>query len=247
MGLRTYSQADDQVEIVVACDPAVRAANPIGADGADPLERYAETLDLDSIVVPPDATRITLRVLRERDFNLGPKRAGRLPLRGQMLALRRDRSMRGLARTSTASIDDLVDASVAFVEGLSDADYEALTAFEAWTARTHVEAARLGVVSISDWPDLAPSGAGYPIEDVLEDVERAGISPATFAEQIAHAVGGLCTLGKALRRSSTSPSGDTTSGRAPGRASEGAAPQPATSSTATPSGDSSPASTVASA
>ena len=246
MGLKIHSRAADPVDIVVPCDPAVRAANPIGADGEDPLERYAETLDLDTIVVPPDATRITIRVLREAETRLAQKRTGRMPERGRLIAVRQGHAVAEAYRLAAAghaeASDAAIEAGVAYTESLSDADHAAHGAYEAWIARSHIEAARLGVLSISDWPDLAPGPDGYPIERVLDEVELGGISAATFVSQIASAIDGVSTLGKARRRSSTTPSGATTSGPTPGPASGADEAATDDASTATHCGPSTPSS-----
>lgn len=58
----------DYVELPLACDPSVQAANPAPPGGLSPLVRYLETSDADGVTVPEDASIATVRALSRQEL-----------------------------------------------------------------------------------------------------------------------------------------------------------------------------------
>lgn len=183
------STTTEQSTLVLACDPAIVAANPApdgyyeavvrhieraqaardaGLDPPDAegipeyaLDLYAETHDPGCIVVPDDAARFTIRPLSARD-----------------LALAKARSLASVAPADRAAFGGLVEAE---------------------------ELCAMGLVHMDGLPDVAPVAGRYPT-DALWRIRRP--APAEVIMEIARHIRGISNLPKAVRAPSRgSPGG----------------------------------------
>lgn len=235
MAFIVLPRAGTTVEFLLTCDPSVAAANPRTADGVDPCAVYRITGDeADLTRVPSDSTRVTVRVLREAEIEAAARRAGRCSERGRAI----------YRRVSVEIVESFAGGSqgrtaAEIVDEMTDDEYRWYSDFEAWLGRRNLAIVEASLVLVSQWPDLGAANGSFPVDALVARLEECSISPRVVLEEIAERALGVSTLGKALTRPSPSRSGGTTTGQAPGRASEGSEAQTAAGLTAEISGESS--------
>lgn len=81
MALPIATSTTSEVDLVLACDPSLRRANPQRPDGTSPLAFYGETSDASHLVIPDDATVVTVHALDLAELRRIDEQAFRLPNR----------------------------------------------------------------------------------------------------------------------------------------------------------------------
>jgi hypothetical protein len=140
--------ASEPVEVVLACDPSVQAAND-----AEALDAYLGGGDPSAIDVPDDATRFTVKPLTDAEMGACKRDAGRPSVLGERL----------LSELREA------DDSAAEAEKLSDEEFAAVQRHAAWNDAFRVAVVSRGLVS---WGD----GAGVShLDDITPGALRGAV------------------------------------------------------------------------
>lgn len=169
------------IEVVLACDPSVAAANA-GNPSALMAYRYTDS-DPAQLDIPDDATLVRVRPLSKVERDNSAVKAGRMPQRGAQLY------QEALQAASAAHAEAIqaanlsgVGAEGAFsvysetlanrVDALPDADARSVMQFRAWDARRCAEVVRMGVLAVvrgvdeSGVEDCIIAGPnGFPVEE----------------------------------------------------------------------------------
>ncbi len=211
MALVFFPSAGTRVEIVCVSDPSIREANPPLCEASPPcvdgldkikrpcehhaLARYERDGDIAVLVVPLDASRLTIAPLTAPALSAVMESAGALARPARLAQQRREAG------------DTL--------EQVEDAYPEAAAAVSAWNFRYYHALARFGLRAVSDWPDVVPVLRGKLEAFPEEHLNR--LLPATIAEvgQRVERISRLTPEGKAP---SASRSGGRSKARAPSRA-----------------------------
>jgi len=224
MGLpfRVRSEVEP-VALPLACDPSVAAAN---AHQEELLDKLREGELDDDLVVPADATLVTVRSLDRRTIDRVEREAGRISHLGQRVAHRLgEATAQARAAADEAGADDEAAneaadlAAARALDALTDEEHDAWQRQLAWTIRRQVLLVRYGVVRMTggDLDGYQPDAQGrYPAE-VVDAV--ADTLPAAIGEIAGHitrlsllsAAGKARSGGPAGRDTSTPPGGPATS------------------------------------
>ena len=183
MALTFRASTDAHAEIVLSCDESVAAANDKGT-----LEAYRASGDDSRLVIPDDATRVTIRPLSTRDFTVLASR-GRIP-QGVL-------PPQGIQADPDAVDGQAVGAQIlAYVSTLPE-DEQALRAEElALYGYDHCEGVcALGVVSISDLAGVGQSQMPGRVREYPREVLET--LPKDALEEIAAHILRVSQLGKA--------------------------------------------------
>ncbi|MBL4769562.1 MAG: hypothetical protein JKY61_00060 [Planctomycetes bacterium] len=138
-------------------DPAVVLANwpdskrtgkPTKAH-AKALDDYINTGDATGLVVPSDATVVTIRALSAAEMLSAERAAGRKSQLGIVITMKRDKHV----KTLEGDADAKIAAVAAWTDALSKEDYAALQSFSAWVDRSVLEVAKAATVHVTH-PDL---------------------------------------------------------------------------------------------
>lgn len=204
----------DSVEIitlVLACDPAVVAANtPEG------LELYKETSDIEAIVVPEEATTFEVAVIPEgsREHSWAERQAGKAPMYGQLLQAKLFEQLEGLKD------DERMMRYAELYDDMEPKQQFAIDKVKERIDRLHKAVVRASLKSISAAPDVVPiddrAGGGlqlYPSAVIDIFAERYPLAISELAGHIARK--SSPDVGKAL---SDTPSGETDSATTAGDA-----------------------------
>lgn len=202
------------VSLPLVCDPTMRAANPVAADGTDPLELFNETGSATELVIPAEASIAVLRpltriLLDEAQEAARPPKKADMALFNRLVADIRARVEASKCEPGLNEQQARDAAARAVDDASSDEDQAAIRRVNAYGLRLAIEQVRRALVSLSDVPDIKRSAAGFPVEELLTD-----LNGETVVRELARRVGQVSTLGKPGPQSSASGSGVTTPGRA---------------------------------
>ena len=225
--LDLLTTTDETVTLPLGCDPALQRANParvIDGELDSPLLRYAVTLDVEGLTVPPEALRATVMGASEDVKRAALAEAGRQSFQAERLY----RRVLGEATTAedfgaelAARVDALaarVDALAARVDALTDAEFSLYQQHAAWMRRWHLALIRRCCVELHTPDGVIP---GPMLADRLAERTTA------LGEAVIRDVASLClrvgSLGKVMPRSCATSSGAPTTTPVSGSAADATA------------------------
>ena len=198
MALKLHPSADDRIVVYLPSDESLADNNDDAA-----LVDYLKTGDDSALVIPDDATRVTIAPLTPSAARYAVREAGGLS-KAALDASRALTDALATAREANTAEDGTVDEAAARRLAMGDLDSDAMAETEAFNDRYAVLMCELGVTIISDWPDIKTAKRGAHRRYPAATVERLPLE--TRAEIAAH-VGRVSALGVEGKARSGSPSG----------------------------------------
>jgi len=197
MGLHLHASADERITLFLACDPSIAAVNNEVDLAA--LVRGERT---QTLITPEDASQVVIAPLAPSTMAYARRAAGAIP--GAAIAIR--------ARLLEKGGDNVYAA----LQELSEDEQQSLGELNAWQESFNRELVSLGLVEISDWPDVVPAKIGGYRRYPAAMLDRF---PMELLAELAGHIARVSSLDAEGKAPSSSPSGaDMTDSPEPGGA-----------------------------